>query len=57
MRSYIFSDRERRILEAHLIKAEADKTALSKLLRRIKNEKVLLEDVFLYLQIRKTLTS
>jgi hypothetical protein len=57
MRNYIFSDRDRRILEAHLIKAEVDKLALSKLLRRIKNEKVLFEDVFLYLQVRKKLTS
>lgn len=56
MRSHIFTDEERRILEAYLIKKDVDKTALSKLLKRIKNKKVLFEDVFLYLQIRKTIT-
>jgi hypothetical protein len=56
MRNYIFTDRERRILEAYLIKADVDKTALSKLRHRIKTENVLFEDVFLYLQVRKTIT-
>ena len=57
MRSQIFTDEERRILEAYLIKADVDKTALTKLLNRIKNKKILFEDVFLYLQVRKTITS
>jgi hypothetical protein len=57
MRNYIFTDRERRILEAYLLKADADKSALSKILNRIKKEKLLFEDVFQYLQVRKTVTS
>lgn len=56
MRSRIFTDEERRILEAYLIKADVDKIALTKLLHRIKTQKMLFEDVFLYLQVRKTIT-
>jgi hypothetical protein len=55
MRKYIFNEDERRILEAYLTKTDVDKTALSKLLHRIKEEKILFEDVFLYLQVRKTI--
>jgi hypothetical protein len=57
MRSYIFTDRERSTLENYLLKAEVDKVALSKILDRIKKDKFLFEDIFLYLQVRKTLTS
>ena len=57
MRNYIFTDRERRMLEAYLTKADVDKIALSKLLNRIKKGKILFEDIFLYLQVRKTVTS
>jgi len=57
MISRIFTDEERRILEAHLTNAEADKTALSSLLDQIKKRKSLFEDIFLYLQVRKTITS
>ena len=53
MRNYIFTDYERRVLEAYLTKTDFDKTALSKLLGRIKIEKTLFEDIFLYLQVRK----
>jgi hypothetical protein len=56
MRNYIFTDRERHILEAYLIKNDVDKVALSKVLNRIKEGKLLFEDVFLYLQVRKTIT-
>ncbi len=56
MRNHIFTDEERRILEAYLINTNVDKTALSKLLNRIKSKKALFEDVFLYLQVRKTIT-
>jgi hypothetical protein len=57
MRSYIFTDRERSTLENYLLKADVDKVALSKILDQIKKDKLLFEDVFLYLQVRKTLTS
>ncbi len=55
MRNKIFTDRERRILEAYLLKTDVDKAALSKVLYRIKKRKLLFEDVFLYLQVRKTI--
>jgi len=57
MRNYLFTDRERNILEAYLLKTDVDKAALSKVLHRIKKGKLLFEDVFLYLQVRKTITS
>jgi hypothetical protein len=57
MRNYIFTDRERSILEAYLLKRKVDEAALSKVIDKIKEGKLLFEDVFLYLQVRKTLTS
>ena len=57
MISRIFTDEERRILEAYLTNAEVDKTALSNLFDQIKKRQNLFEDVFLYLQVRKTITS
>jgi len=57
MISKIFTDEERRILEAYLTNAEVDKAALADLLDHIKKRESLFEDVFLYLQIRKTITS
>ncbi len=57
MISRIFTDEERRILEAYLTNAEVDKTVLSNLFDLIKKRKRLFEDVFLYLQIRKATTS
>jgi hypothetical protein len=58
MRNYIFTDRERSILEAYLLKNDdVDKAALSKVLDKVKEGKLLFEDVFLYLQVRKTITS
>jgi hypothetical protein len=53
----IFTDEERRILEAYLTNTEVDKTALSNLFNQIKKRKSLFEDIFLYLQVRKTMTS
>jgi hypothetical protein len=53
----IFTDEERQILEAHLINAKVDKAAATKLIEQIKKEKSLFDDVFLYLQVKKTLTS
>jgi hypothetical protein len=57
MRNHIFTECERSILEAYLLKTDVDKAALSKVLDRIKKEKLLFEDIFLYLQVRKTITS
>ena len=52
MRTYIFSDRERRILEAYLTRAKIDRGELTKILTQIKKKKMLFEDVYLYLQVR-----
>jgi hypothetical protein len=57
MISRIFTDEERRILEAYLTNAEVDKAALSNLFDLIKKRKSLFEDVFLYLKVRKAITS
>ncbi len=56
MISKIFTQEERQILESHLINAKVDETALAKLIEQIKAEKNLFDDVFLYLQVKKTLT-
>ncbi len=53
----IFTDEERRILESYLTNAEVNKAELSNLFNLIKKRKRLFEDVYLYLQIRKTITS
>jgi len=57
MLTKIFTDEERQILEAHLINATVDKDALDKILGQLKVQKSLFDDVFLYLQVKKTLTS
>ena len=53
----IFTDEERQLLEAYLINAKVDKTALAKIINQIKTQKSLFDDIFLYLQVKKTLTS
>jgi hypothetical protein len=53
MRTYIFTERERGILEAYLTCAEINKIEVSKILRQVGRHKTLFEDVYLYLQIRK----
>jgi hypothetical protein len=52
----IFNDQERQLLESYLINTKVDKTALDKLLEKLRIEKKLFDDVFLYLQVKKTLT-
>jgi hypothetical protein len=53
----IFTDEERQILESHLISAKVDQKELEKILNQIKTHKGLFDDVFLYLQVKKTLSS
>jgi hypothetical protein len=57
MKNRIFTDDERQILESNLISAKVDKTALDKLLKTIMTDKGLFDDIFLYLQVKKSLTS
>jgi len=52
MRTYIFTDRERRILEAYLTWAKINRSELSKILTQIHKKEMLFEDVYLYLQVR-----
>jgi len=53
----IFTDDERQILESHLINTKVNKNEVANLLDQIKTQKSLFDDVFLYLQVKKTLTS
>ena len=57
MRAYIFTDRERRILEAFATGGKLDNTEASKILDKIRRHQTLFEDVYLYLRIRKTMTT
>ncbi|WGM89066.1 MAG: hypothetical protein NUK63_09150 [Candidatus Bathyarchaeum tardum] len=57
MVSRIFTEEERQLLEAHLINSKVDKEKIDNVLEQIKNEKGLFDDVFLYLQVKKTLSS
>ena len=55
MKNKIFSHRERKILEEHLINPKIDNDEIKKILKHIKTQKSLFDDVFLYLQVKKTL--
>jgi len=57
MKNRIFTDDERQILESNLINAKVDKNALDKLIKTIMSDKGLFDDIFLYLQVKKSLTS
>jgi len=57
MRTYIFTDRERRILEAFLTGKKVDKIKLSKIMYRVRKYKTLFDDTYLYLRVRKTITT
>ena len=57
MKNRIFTDDERQILESNLINAKVDKNALDKLIKTIMTDKGLFDDIFLYLQVKKSLTS
>ena len=56
MRTSIFTKAERHLLEGHLTKKKNDKEDVQKLLQKIKKHKSLFEDVFLYLQVKKTMS-
>ena len=53
----IFSAEEYQILESYMINIEVNKDKLAKILNEIKTKKSLFDDVFLYLQVKKTLSS
>lgn len=56
MRRYIFTELERKFLEAYLTGSISDETEISKIKNGIQKNTALLEDVYLYLRIRKTMT-
>ncbi|UCD26094.1 MAG: hypothetical protein JSW19_00230 [Candidatus Bathyarchaeota archaeon] len=57
MRTYIFTKRERRIIEAYVTSRPVDSIQVSKIIHRIRKYNTLFEDVYLYLQVRKTMTT
>jgi len=57
MRKHIFSERERQLLENFLTNTGNNKNStVSEVLQKIKKYEELFEDVYLYLQVRKTIT-
>ncbi|UCD96428.1 MAG: hypothetical protein JSV35_08070 [Candidatus Bathyarchaeota archaeon] len=57
MRAFIFTKQEREALEAFLTTRKPSTQDVSHLLDKIKGNSVLFEDVYLYLQVRKSLGS
>ena len=57
MRKFIFTKQERAVLESFLTATKSDDREVSRLLDKIKGNSVLFEDVYLYLQVRKSLGS
>ena len=56
MRTTIFTETERLYLEDYLTKSNSDNEDVQKLLQKIKKSNSLFEDVFLYLQVKKTMS-
>jgi energy-converting hydrogenase A subunit M len=54
MLTKIFTDEEHQILESHLISAKVDENELAKVINEIKTQKSMFDDVFIYLQVKKT---
>jgi hypothetical protein len=57
MKLHIFTKNERRILEDYLTNAEVNKVEVSKILDRISKRSILFEDIYLYLRVRKTMST
>jgi hypothetical protein len=57
MRTFIFSNPERIVLEKYLTGQPVDIKEVTKVMRCLEQHTQLLEDVYLYLQIRKTWSS
>jgi hypothetical protein len=57
MKLHIFTKNERRILEDYLTNAEVNKVEVSKILDRIRKRSILFEDIYLYLRVRKTMST
>jgi hypothetical protein len=57
MQTQIFTKNERKILEAYLTNSKVNKAEATKIINKIKTEKILFDDVFLYLQAKKTIST
>ena len=57
MKLHIFTKNERRILQDYLTNVEENKVEVSKILDRIRKHSILFEDIYLYLRVRKTLST
>lgn len=57
MRTFIFSNPERAILEKYLTGQPVDNKEIKNVMRCLEQHTQLFEDVYLYLQIRKTWSS
>ena len=55
MKTNIFTDKERALLESYLLKRKGNQKTLHKILNSIKKNRILFEDVFLYLRVKKTM--
>jgi hypothetical protein len=57
MRTFIFTNPERVVLEKYLTGQPVDIKEVTKIMRRLEQHTQLFEDVYLYLRIRKTWSS
>ena len=57
MRTFIFTNPERGVLEKYLTGQPVDIKEVTKVMRRLEQHTQLFEDVYLYLRIRKTWSS
>jgi hypothetical protein len=53
MRDSIFTEQEREALESFLVHTRADQPAISRILKKMDANKILFEDVYLYLKVKK----
>ena len=57
MRSNIFTKTERSILEDYIANPKINKVEVPKILDQIRKHSILFEDIYLYLRVRKTMTT
>lgn len=55
MRDSIFTEKERVALESFLVNVKVDQPSVSRILKKIGTNKLLFEDVYLYLKVRKVM--
>lgn len=55
MRDSIFTEKERVALESFLVNVKVHQPSVSRILKKIGTNKLLFEDVYLYLKVRKVM--